>query len=222
MGITLVRGRPFGVDDRAGASPVAIVNATLARRLWGADDPVGQRLRFGPPEEPWVTVVGVSADVRHEDLEQEPRAAAYRPFAQAGRGFAFLALRAAGDPASPRRVGAPRGRRPRPRPRRARRRHHAPAPARRGGAAPLQHPPPRLPSPVPPFSWPRSASTEHWPTPSPSARANSASASPSARAPPRSALSFWARGSAPLGAASSWEVRRRSSRAAPCAALSSA
>ena len=75
------------------------MNATLARRLWGTDDPVGQRLHFGPPEEPWVTVVGVSADVRHEELEQEPRAAVYRPFAQAGRGFAFLALRGATDPA---------------------------------------------------------------------------------------------------------------------------
>ena len=43
-------------------------------------------------------MVGVSADVRHEGLEQEPRAAAYRPFAQAGRGFAFLAVRGAADP----------------------------------------------------------------------------------------------------------------------------
>ena len=99
MGITLVRGRPFAMDDRAGAAPVAIVNATLARRLWGTDDPVGQRLRFGPPEEPWVTVVGVTADVRHEELEREPRAAAYRPFAQAGRRFAFVALRGRADPA---------------------------------------------------------------------------------------------------------------------------
>jgi putative ABC transport system permease protein len=100
LGITLRGGRPFLESDRAGSPEVAIVNETLARRLWGEADPVGKSLRLPRPGGPVVaTVVGVVADVRHEGLETPPRGAAYRPFAQDPRPFAFLVLRAPVDPA---------------------------------------------------------------------------------------------------------------------------
>ena len=99
LGMTLRRGRPFLASDRAGAPEVAIVNETLARRLWGAADPIGKRLHFGRAEAGGVTVVGVLADARHEGLETPPRGVVYRPFAQDPRGFAFVAVRAPVDPA---------------------------------------------------------------------------------------------------------------------------
>jgi putative ABC transport system permease protein len=100
LGIALRGGRPFDAADRPGAPEVAIVNETLARRLFGAVDPIGKRVLFGRPEGQGVTVVGVVADVRHERLEAEPRGVVYRPFAQDPRSFAFLAVRTPVEPAA--------------------------------------------------------------------------------------------------------------------------
>lgn len=68
LGIALLKGRAFNEQDRAGAPPVIIVNETLARKYWPETDPVGKRMRYtGPPEEnPWMEVVGVVKDVKHE------------------------------------------------------------------------------------------------------------------------------------------------------------
>ena len=61
LGMTLRRGRPFLDTDRPGTPEVAIVNETLARRMWGTADPIGKRIRF-PHAPTGVTVVGVLAD----------------------------------------------------------------------------------------------------------------------------------------------------------------
>ena len=98
LGMTLRRGRPFLDTDRPGTPEVAIVNETLARRMWGTADPIGKRLRF-PHAPTGVTVVGVLADVRHEGLETPPRGVVYRPFTQDPRRFAFVAVSAPVDPA---------------------------------------------------------------------------------------------------------------------------
>jgi putative ABC transport system permease protein len=98
LGMTLRRGRPFLASDRSGAPEVAIVNETLARRLWGTADPIGKRLHFARDEGAGVMVVGVLADVRHEGLETPPRGVVYRPFPQDPRRFAFVAVRAPVDP----------------------------------------------------------------------------------------------------------------------------
>jgi putative ABC transport system permease protein len=66
----LVRGRSFSEDDEDGKSPVAIVEEGTARRFWGNSDPVGRRLRFGQdPAQPWLTVIGVVKDIRHNGLD---------------------------------------------------------------------------------------------------------------------------------------------------------
>ena len=55
VGAPLLRGRLFDEGDRSGTIPVAIVNETMARRLWPGEDPVGKRFKFGPPasRQPW-------------------------------------------------------------------------------------------------------------------------------------------------------------------------
>ena len=84
MRIPLLRGREFSPHDRAGSAQVALINETLASRLWPGHDPVGQLLRIpdldtGPRN--WV-VIGVVANVHDDGLMAAPPAVLYLPFAQ--------------------------------------------------------------------------------------------------------------------------------------------
>jgi len=84
-GTQVIAGRDFDAQDGAGAVPVAIVNQSLARELWGGESPLGERIRLSSLDnnheeaQRFLTVVGVVADVRHRALHTEPRAAVYVP-----------------------------------------------------------------------------------------------------------------------------------------------
>jgi putative ABC transport system permease protein len=79
--VRLLRGRFFTPHDPSG-SPVAIINETLARRVWPGQDPVGKRFGAGRRPDAWITVVGVSADIRNTSLADEPDAEFFVPYAQ--------------------------------------------------------------------------------------------------------------------------------------------
>src|SRR5262249_8928106 len=82
MGIPLKAGREFGEQDD-GREMVVIINETMSRKLWGNENPVGQRIKIGPPEnEPWLTVVGVVGDVKNVGLDASPDFATYEPHPQ--------------------------------------------------------------------------------------------------------------------------------------------
>jgi putative ABC transport system permease protein len=83
LGIRLERGRAFTDEDRAGATPVIIINQTLANRYWPNDDAVGKRMRFTGPldQNPWRQVVGIVQDVKH-DLNLPITPDYYLPHAQ--------------------------------------------------------------------------------------------------------------------------------------------
>jgi predicted permease len=81
-GVPLLRGRLFTDADDAPALPVVIVNETLARRLWKDGDAVGRRVRNGGPAAPWLTVVGVVADLRRQGPDRAPIAQMFQPLAQ--------------------------------------------------------------------------------------------------------------------------------------------
>jgi predicted permease len=101
MGIPIRRGRNFDPKDGATAPPVAVVNETLARRLFPGQDAVGQRVRTGPSATgPWTTIVGVIGDVRHGGLEEEPQPELYISYLQGPPVSPFIVLRTAGDPAA--------------------------------------------------------------------------------------------------------------------------
>jgi putative ABC transport system permease protein len=70
MKLRLLSGRPFGQMDVAGAPAVAIVNETLARRLWPGRDPLGRTLLRGNTA---LTVVGVARDAKYRRLWEDPR-----------------------------------------------------------------------------------------------------------------------------------------------------
>jgi predicted permease len=75
MGIPIVAGRSFERTDNALQGKVAIVNETLAKRIWKGQNPIGQRLRppggsFGATDDVWHTVIGVAKDVRQRGVER--------------------------------------------------------------------------------------------------------------------------------------------------------
>jgi predicted lysophospholipase L1 biosynthesis ABC-type transport system permease subunit len=62
-----------------------VINQTMAKRYWPAENAIGKRVTFGEPEEDaWMTVVGVVADVRQRSLTAEPRPQIYGAQTQAG------------------------------------------------------------------------------------------------------------------------------------------
>jgi putative ABC transport system permease protein len=101
MGTPVLRGRDFREQDREGAVPVVLINETLARRYFAAEDPIGQQVAFDrapDAESNWLTIVGVVADQRHETLASQPRAVFFAPLAQdVRRGVSFV-VDADGDP----------------------------------------------------------------------------------------------------------------------------
>ena len=70
LAIDLRRGRAFLGADSANAPPVVIINEAMAQRYWRDEDPVGRRIKRGTPVAPfpWLTIVGVIADVRQQGL----------------------------------------------------------------------------------------------------------------------------------------------------------
>ncbi len=96
-GTQILRGRPFGLDDRRGGLPVAIVNQTMARHIWQTDDVVGKCIHLGSRTARCTSVVGVSEDVKQFSVTEDPRMQFYVPLEQApvlpGSLALFLRLR---------------------------------------------------------------------------------------------------------------------------------
>ncbi|MDX1394822.1 MAG: ADOP family duplicated permease [Gemmatimonadota bacterium] len=80
MGMEIRHGRGFVAADTVGATPVVLVNETLASRLAPDGDAVGRTLTWpGAGEDPErrVEVVGVVRDVRQVTLLEDPRPVVY-------------------------------------------------------------------------------------------------------------------------------------------------
>ena len=104
LGVPLLRGRYFTEQDKPGSTPALIVSESLAKRYWPNQDPIGKRLKTGPPEskDPWLTIVGVVGDVKQGPLDAPTMQHTYESYEQRGLPGNSLnvAARAAGNPAS--------------------------------------------------------------------------------------------------------------------------
>jgi len=105
IGVRLRAGRFFRDADGPDAPLVAIVNQTMARQYWPAQNPLGRRFRFERDKSPWFTIVGVVDDVRQMGLDLNGRAEMYFPCRQAAGTYGYftprdLAVRVNGDPLS--------------------------------------------------------------------------------------------------------------------------
>lgn len=103
MGIPLRRGREFTASDDSRSVPVAIVDEAFVRAHFPHQDPIGQRVRYSRTERyPWMEIVGVVGDVRHDDLQSDRlEPGLYVPSTQWPAEFgAYYVMRTAGDPAA--------------------------------------------------------------------------------------------------------------------------
>jgi len=64
LGLKILEGRDFTIDDTDAKQPVAIVNTSFARKYYGNESPIGRRVRIYNPgqPQPWRTIVGVVPD----------------------------------------------------------------------------------------------------------------------------------------------------------------
>src|SRR2546428_988690 len=64
LGLKVLEGRDFTIDDSDTKQPVAIVNTSFARKYWGNQSAIGHQVRiFNPGQpQPWRTIVGVVPD----------------------------------------------------------------------------------------------------------------------------------------------------------------
>jgi putative ABC transport system permease protein len=102
MGITLLKGRFFNESDNDKSQPVIIVNASLARRHFPKEDPIGKRLKFSKPtvNGPWHTIIGVVNDEKQDGLGARVEHETYQSHLQNAQSDMTLIVRAATDPQS--------------------------------------------------------------------------------------------------------------------------
>jgi predicted permease len=98
LGIDLLRGRTIGDEDRADGQRVAVVNETMATRIWPGEDPVGRTIRLGNPDADPVLVVGVVEDGKYNEIEETQEPYLYLPFSQRPWGEVLLLAETEGDP----------------------------------------------------------------------------------------------------------------------------
>ncbi len=111
LGIPILRGRGFTTADREGSNRVIVVDERMAEMFWPGEDPIGKRVTYETEEVPedfegnaprlWRTVIGVTRNIRHYELESPSRIQLYVPIQQSGRGWTtsmYALVKTPGDP----------------------------------------------------------------------------------------------------------------------------
>jgi len=102
LGVELVEGRGFGAWVGPDDPPVALVNETAAREVFGGGSALGHRIAVTDEltsEDNMAEVVGVVPDVRQRSLEAPVEPAVYFSTRQAPLPYGTILVRTAGDPA---------------------------------------------------------------------------------------------------------------------------
>ena len=102
LGVRLLSGRMFTSAETRDSTPVAVINQTMAQRLWPGADPVGRRFRYVHDSSgPWFTVIGLVPDIANDDLDtKRPQLAAYLPLRFAVWRGLGLVVRTTGEPSA--------------------------------------------------------------------------------------------------------------------------
>jgi predicted permease len=98
--ITVLRGRGFSLQDQASSQHVAVINETMAKRLWPGEEALGHHFWFGNTNDTPVEVVGVVKDGRYSEAMEDQRPYFYVPLSQSYSAIRVLHVRGAVDPLS--------------------------------------------------------------------------------------------------------------------------
>jgi predicted permease len=83
MDIPVLAGRGFNETDSVTGQPVIVISQATSKMVFGDDSPLGGQVRIGDARAgAWRTVVGVVADVHHNDLTAPVTPAMYLPQTQ--------------------------------------------------------------------------------------------------------------------------------------------
>jgi predicted permease len=91
--VAMLAGRPFQEQDGQEGGPVAMINQTFAKTYFQGVNPVGSHLAFADSPTTWREIVGIVADFRQRNPEEDLRPLAYFPVAQMPPGRWSLAVR---------------------------------------------------------------------------------------------------------------------------------
>lgn len=93
-------GRYLTESDGATSPKVAVVSASLVRRYFDGENPIGRKIKAGKEdsENPWMTIVGVVGDLHYSWISREDVPTLYRPVQQHPPVFTTMVLRTNGDP----------------------------------------------------------------------------------------------------------------------------
>ncbi|CAN5504144.1 ABC transporter permease [soil metagenome] len=79
LGIPLKAGRDFSERDDENAPGAAIISELLAKRYWPNESPIGRRIRYYGD---WLTIIGVSGDIKHGSLDETLSGTIYAHYPQ--------------------------------------------------------------------------------------------------------------------------------------------
>lgn len=98
MGMTLLAGREFSVQDREGSPRAAVINVTMAHQYWPSQNALGKKITpLGNNKGP-IEVVGVVKDAVAYIYQTSPAPFVYLPLQQNPAPGMTLHLRTKGDP----------------------------------------------------------------------------------------------------------------------------
>jgi predicted permease len=93
MRIPIIEGRALADTDTQNSSRVAVINDTLAKRLWPGQDPIGKLFRMKRTNEAIMEVVGVTKTGKYNGVVEDPQPFFYIPVAQDYRSMRTLQVR---------------------------------------------------------------------------------------------------------------------------------
>ncbi|MBI3666143.1 MAG: ABC transporter permease [Acidobacteria bacterium] len=97
MGIPLVRGREFNLEDTEDHRAVAVINEAIGRRFWPGQDPIGKTFVTAGRSR---VVIGVARDSKYLSLRENALPYIYLPLLQQYEPMMTLHVKTAGDPMS--------------------------------------------------------------------------------------------------------------------------
>ena len=86
MQIPLLRGRSLNEEDAEAGPTYIVVNHTFAQKIWSGADPMGKRIRL-KTNAPWLTVVGVAADIKNHGVDASTHPTIYFPYTDQSMGL---------------------------------------------------------------------------------------------------------------------------------------